>query len=821
MLLSSRVIPSTGWHLCIVTPESFILSSVRQTRQAIEAAVANMNLRFREMIFIFLLICVVSIVIFLSKQVIIPMNRLIQGAGRVRDGDLSVHLEPGGRDEMGRLIRMFNTMVGELEKSSIREKEQTRALERRVRERTQDLYNINIEQAHTLARLEEESLERNEIQKELEKSQARYRDIFQYAVEGIFQSTPDNRLLSANPAMARIFGFDSPEQMVEQVTNIESLYLYPKQRREFIRLVKEKRMVSGFEVQCFRKDGSVIWTSLSARAVLDPAGELLYILGSGEDITERKKADAAVKQASELAREASQAKSRFLATMSHEIRTPVNAIMGMTDLALSTALNQEQRKYLKVVHHSSEHLLSLIDDILDISAIEARKVEIEHQPFDPNRLITEVVDMFSNAAARKGIHLSHTVKGLPKGLKGDPARLRQILANLVGNAVKFTQEGSVVIIAKPAPYDQEKTIRKAVPIRFSVRDTGIGIPEDRTDTIFQEFIQLESSLSRPYGGTGLGLAICKKLVDLMGGTIWVERGKPCGSIFYFSIPLEPARQADIPAPMPFRSRQRKDGSATAPKDGIRLNSCRILVAEDFEINQDVIRPVLEKLGIRVTMVSNGQKAVQALRENQYDLVLMDIEMPVMDGLEATREIRKMDDLQKSSIPIAALTAHALKGDKERFLAAGMDGYITKPVQTGKLIQTISRLLSPGTNHESQGVPEPEYFDPDRALSLADHDDELLLITCQSILTHLPAYLKELDHTVKQKNHKETARLAHSIKSAAKSIGADELADMAFELEQAGDRQDEKETARLLDGFKPTALDVLTQVSAFIDKKEQK
>ena len=184
-------------------------------REAIEAAVDNMNLRFRQMIFIFLLICVVCIVIFLSKQVIIPMNRLIQGAGRVRDGDLSVRLEPGGRDEMGRLIWMFNTMVGELEKSSIREKEQTRALEQRVQERTRELYNINIEQAQTLARLEEESLERNEIQKELEKSQARYKDIFQYAVEGIFQSTPDNRLQSANPAMARIFGFDSPEQMLE------------------------------------------------------------------------------------------------------------------------------------------------------------------------------------------------------------------------------------------------------------------------------------------------------------------------------------------------------------------------------------------------------------------------------------------------------------------------------------------------------------------------------------------------------------------------------------------------------------------------------
>jgi HPt (histidine-containing phosphotransfer) domain-containing protein len=189
----------------------------------------------------------------------------------------------------------------------------------------------------------------------------------------------------------------------------------------------------------------------------------------------------------------------------------------------------------------------------------------------------------------------------------------------------------------------------------------------------------------------------------------------------------------------------------------------------------------------------------------------------MDGLEATREIRKMDDPQKSSIPIAALTAHALKGDKERFLAAGMDGYITKPVQTGKLIQTISRLLSPGRDHESQRVPEPEYFDPDRALSLADHDDELLLITCRSILTHLPVYLEELERTVGQKNYKETARLAHSIKSAAKSMGADKLAAMAFELEQAGDRQDQKETARLLDGFKPAALYMLAQVSAFTDK----
>ncbi|MCG8552393.1 MAG: ATP-binding protein [Desulfobacterales bacterium] len=818
MLLSSRVIPATGWHLCIATPESFILSSVRQTRQAIETAVDNMNLRFREMILIFLLICVVCIVIFLSKQVIIPLNRLIQGAGRVRDGDLSARLNPGGRDEMGRLIWTFNTMVGELEKSSIREKEQTRALEQRVRERTQELYNINMAQAHTLARLEEESRERSAIQKELEKSQARYRDIFQYAVEGIFQSTPDNRLQNANPAMARIFGFDSPEQMLEQVTDIEALYLYPEQRREFIRMVKEKRVVSGFEVQCFRKDGSVIWTSLSARAVLDPQGELLYILGSGEDITERKKADAAVKQASELAREASQAKSRFLATMSHEIRTPVNAIMGMTDLTLSTVLTPDQRKYLKVVHHSSEHLLSLIDDILDISAIEARKVEIEHQPFDPDRLITEVADMFSNAAARKGLLLSHTVKGLPRVLKGDPARLRQILANLVGNAVKFTREGSVVITAEPAPGDQERPISGSLPIRFSVRDTGIGIPENRADTIFQEFIQLENSLSRTYGGTGLGLAICKKLVDLMGGTIWVARGEPCGSIFYFSICLEPARQTDIPVSAPLRPRQTKDGYATGPKDGIHLKSCRILVAEDFQVNQDVIRPILEKQGVRVTMVSNGQKAVEAVRENQYDLVLMDIEMPVMDGLEATREIRKMEAPQKSAIPVAALTAHALKGDKERFLAAGMDGYITKPVQTGRLLQTISRLLSPGRDHDSQGLQNRQYFNPDRALSLADHDEELLLITCRSILTHLPVYLEELDRTVGQKNHKETSRLAHSIKTAAKSIGAGELADMAFELEQAGHNQNDTETIRLLQDFKPAALDILAQLSSFTEKR---
>ncbi|MBU1344295.1 MAG: response regulator [Proteobacteria bacterium] len=800
ILISSQIMPSTGWYLCIVIPESFILSSVKETRNAIDSVVKKMNYRFKGVTIAFLVICVIIIVLFLSRQLIIPLNRLILGAIRVKEGDLTVHLSQTTKDEMGLLTQTFNTMVAELHKSSIMEKEHTKTLELKVKERTHEIFQKNKEQSHTLALLEKESLDRNKIQKELFESQAKYKDIFENSVEGIFQSTPDNKLLSANPAMARINGYDSPEEMLALVDNVEKLYVYPEERKKFIKILERDRTVSGFEVLCRRKDNSIMWTSLSARAVMDSNGKLLYILGSSEDITKRKQAEDALKKASELAKEANRAKSQFLTTMSHEIRTPMNAVIGMTDMVLKTSLNKEQKKYLEVVYQSSEHLLALIDDILDISVIEAKKIDFENRPFDLDKLIRDVVSMLSNKVDEQAVTLSYSIKEVSVYLNGDTSRLRQIMVNLINNAIKFTKKGTIQIKAKQNRGAKKNTLdspgRETIDILFSVSDTGFGIPQDKFDHIFEEFTQLESSLSRTYGGTGLGLAICKKLVTLMGGDIWVESEVEKGSTFFFTIRLALATPEQI--------KELEYLASTEPEPRINRigntssKTYHILLAEDFEVNQEVITPILEKHGFRVTIVVNGEEALLAVQEKEYDLILMDVQMPVMDGLEATLKIRSLEDPFKASIPIIALTAHALKGDRERFLEAGMDEYLSKPVHSKELIMVISKLLSKQEKQPYKNPsPSKKIIDLDYALSLVDNDTELLLTSCNAIVKYLPLKLTQLNQAVSKKDYPHITRLAHSIKTAAKSVGAQKVSKIAFAIEQSGNEVQEQKIFKMI------------------------
>ncbi|SDU40671.1 ATP-binding protein [Desulfobacula phenolica] len=824
ILISSQIMPSTGWHLCIVIPESFILSSVNQTRNAIDSVVKKMNYRFKWVTLAFLVICVIIIVLFLSRQLIIPLNRLVFGAIRVKGGDLTVHLELTRKDEMGLLTQTFNTMVAELHKSSLREKEHTKTLEQKVKERTWEIFQKSKEQSHTLALLEKESRDRNKIQKDLLESQAKYRDIFENSVEGIFQSTPDNKLLSANPAMARIHGYDSPREMLSLVDNIELLYVYPEERRKFVRMLEKNRTVSGFEVQIFKKGTSIIWTSLSGRAVMDPNGKLLYILGSCEDITKRKQAEDTVKKASEIAEQANRAKSRFLATMSHEIRTPMNAVIGMTEMVLKTTLNKEQKKYLEVVYQSSEHLLALIDDILDISAIEAKKIDLENRPFDLDKLIKDVVSMFSNKADQQNIKLSYSIQEVPVYLNGDAARLRQILVNLINNAVKFTPKGTIQI---KAAYDRDAENTSSDPLNpekikllFSIKDTGIGIPEDKFDHIFKDFIQLESSLSRTYGGTGLGLAICKKLVILMGGDIWVESELSKGTTFFFTIRLNLATPEEIKAlEYPASSDSVPQANQINQANRISHNSlkkCHILLAEDFEINQEVITPILEKHGFLVTIVINGEQALQAVQEKSFDLILMDVQMPVMDGLEATLKIRNLKDPLKASIPIIALTAHALKGDRERFLKAGMDEYLSKPVHSNELIRVISKLLDQQEKAVVKHPAAPEKrIDLDYALTLVGNDTDLLLTSCKAIVKYLPLKMTELNQAVSKKEYQRITRLAHSIKSAAKSVGNRKLTRIAFAMEQSGNENKAQRAVKIMPFFNLHVQKMLNELEDYI------
>jgi signal transduction histidine kinase/CheY-like chemotaxis protein len=388
---------------------------------------------------------------------------------------------------------------------------------------------------------------------------------------------------------------------------------------------------------------------------------------------------------------ANTAKSEFLANMSHEIRTPMNAVVGTTHLLADTEPSSEQREYIEIIRHSSEALLSIINDILDHSKIEANKLILENREIDLRGLIDNVLNTSSLKSEPKGLELtSEIAPEVPRLLRGDPNRLRQILVNLVGNAIKFTDVGSVAV---GVGLQDESDTRTSV--RFSVRDTGVGIPTDQIARLFDAFTQVDSSATRRHGGTGLGLTISKQLTELMGGEIGVESTVGEGSTFWFTAVLDKQDPEGQTA-----AKDEPRGAPTPRPSADRQQPVRILVAEDDRTSQLVVVRMLQKSGFQIDAVSNGSEAIEALNRKHYDLVVMDVQMPVMDGLETTRTIRDpSSSVQNQHIPIIAMTAHAMIGDREKCLAAGMNAYVSKPVEPDELQATIERQLRGSTTQE--------------------------------------------------------------------------------------------------------------------------
>jgi PAS domain S-box-containing protein len=530
----------------------------------------------------------------------------------------------------------------------------------------------------------------------------------------------------------------------------------------------------------------------------DARGEVTGCLGVALDVTEQMQATAELVRARDAAEAATRAKSAFLATMSHEIRTPLNAVIGTADLLLDIATSDEQRRYAETIRTSGDMLLAVIDDILDFSKIEAGNMELERRSFDLRATVGEVIDLLAPRAAAKGLRLAAAIDfGVPARLVGDPTRIRQILVNLVGNAVKFTNAGEVLTRAFCRP-----TEAGSMELELSVSDTGIGIPEDRLGRLFLPFSQVDASTTRRYGGSGLGLAISKRLCELMGGQIAVQSLAGSGSTFTVRLPVAPVEAAP---------EHERAGAAAQPAE--QLTPLRILLAEDNEVNQQVALRMLERIGYSADLAGNGVEVLQALERRDYDVVLMDVQMPEMDGLEATRRLRAAPAGRRQP-HIIAMTANAMVGDRDACLAAGMDDYISKPVQRESLAAALRRIPArPAAPAADQAPLDKSTLVRLRADLGPDFGEDLAALV-DTYRRQLRSDIAALRLANADGDAERVALLAHRLRGASATLGALRAVQLCRSLEL--EHRSPEKAAALIDALLAAgehAADTLAQIVA--------
>jgi PAS domain S-box-containing protein len=762
--------------------------------------------------------------------------------------------------------------------------------------------------------------ERRQAEEAVRQSEERFRSLIE-ATTAIVWSTPASGEFEAEqPAWSAYTG-----QTFDQLRGCGWLdAVHPDDRPETARVwsaAVAARSLYQVEHRLKRHDGEYRHMLVRAVPVLTEGGDIREWVGVHTDVDAEKQATAAIREARAAAEAATRTKSEFLANMSHEIRTPLNGIMGMTELALDTDLTPEQREYLGLVKTSADHLLTVINDILDFSKIEAGKLDLECIDFDLQDTLDDTVATLAARAHKKGLELAdHIAPDVPSALAGDPHRLRQVVVNLIGNAIKFTNSGEVVLEVSKWRQDGGPSPPDAVVLHFAVRDTGIGIAPEQQSKLFQAFSQADTSTTRKYGGTGLGLAISARLIELMGGRVWLESEVGKGSTFHFTARFAPARgpvarpaTADparirglsvlivddnatnrlilqemltnwgmrpsavdggpaalaalararepfglvlLDAMMPgmdgftlaeqiqqtrdiggatlmmlSSAGQREDvarcqalglaayltkpirqstlldaimtalgveGAAAHAPAADNLGWClaprslRVLLAEDNAVNQTLAVRLLEKRGHRVTVVGNGREALAALERERFDAVLMDVQMPEMDGFEATAEIRAREKPTGAHLPVIAMTAHAMKGDRENCLARGMDGYVTKPLRPEDLFAALEGLAAGKEEAAVPGEATPPtlaVLNETVALKRVGGDRDLLRELAGLCLDECPKLMADVREAVARKDAAKLRLAAHTLKGSVATFGADATAAAALRLEEMGrDRQ---------------------------------
>ncbi len=832
--------------------------------------------------------------VFLGRTIISPIQAVAETMESISRGQWDTRIPVQGGDEISRLGASFNRMADRI----------------------------------------------HEQQLSLIEAEATFRSIVENAVEGIFRQSPKGKFMSANPAMVRILGYESQEELLQADLEMEQyIHTRPEELQPLIAAAAAHGEAAGYVLRMRRKDGTLFWGSISIREHRDEEGRLLHYEGSLLDITDREEKKLA-DQAREAAEERTRAKSEFLAVMSHELRTPMNAVIGMSHLALQTELTLKQREYLDTVHQSGRALLAVINDILDFSKIESGKLELEVETFMLDDVLARVGAILAGQATQKGLNvIFHTEPGTPYCLAGDPLRLGQVLINLVGNAVKFTERGEVGIHVSCNMTRQDPQCG-GKELLFCVWDTGIGIAEDKQEGLFAPFTQADETTTRKYGGTGLGLSICDSILRLMHGRIWVESVVGEGSNFFFTArfsapdvcpenPAIPEEAVGAPVlvltdsdsqlravcaaledlamkPLPGWEHGGVSGIGASPKVSMAVVDAsshihladhlltkiaelplllltdpayagalalasssgasrilhkpvtrsslaaavcglmqpgevgeagggpepampafafaRVLVVEDNAVNRQLAVELLQRVGVRAETANNGLEGVRAVVQNEYDLVFMDIQMPEMDGLQAARAIRRLPHRERT--PIVAMTAHAMEQDRQRCLEAGMNGYVSKPIDPKELYGVLTQWLEPSgglaNSMERSALAEsalepPLGWDMTRCQKLMGGDMERALMLAGIFLREHAGDIDELAEARKANDWERVRRLAHRIKGSSGNICAPRMAQAARELEQAAQQAAAPLAPALFDEFAAAYAELISSIEALQNK----